>query len=261
MIITIFQKRVKKEINNLKSVKAFYVILRLIMIIIIFAAVTKLSVYITDVFAKGSFKYIWLFMHHTIQLIIIIAIMILPVWSKSMTDWGINAKNKEMTMRIIKKFSIGWIFCTLIYIMVSSWVYGYINLVDFEINSKNIIIYLLFESTIVGISEEIFFRGLIRGILYKDFNKKIKLGGFAVSGAGMIAAVLFAFAHIGVQLFPFAITHLDTIQVIIAFALGIFYEAVLEKTNSLLGPILAHNITDTWLSVLFIIIELIGKGI
>jgi membrane protease YdiL (CAAX protease family) len=46
-------------------------------------------------------------------------------------------------------------------------------------------------------------------------------------------------------------------QVFMAFALGIFYAVLRERTGSLLGPVLAHNISDGWLSILFILIQMI----
>lgn len=62
-------------------------------------------------------------------------------------------------------------------------------------------------------------------------RQKVKPPGFSITYAGIFSALFFA------------------------FALGIFYAAVREKTGSLLGPILAHNISDGWLSILYIIIQ------
>ncbi len=235
-------------------------ILVLFLAISLFFVVDKSATYIADLFLKGSFGYSWLFLHHTLQALIIMLIILLPFWSKSLSDWGINTKNWKLTLRILTKFTIGWIVFTTIYNLITSWLSGWPHLLNFYLTPKNIIIYLLFEATIVGISEELLFRGLIYGVLHKHFNKQVKLIGFSISQAGIISALLFGFAHIGIQYFPFSITYFNTMQLVIAVGLGLFYAALLEKTDSLIGPILAHNISDLWLSILFLGIEFFSKG-
>ena len=232
----------------------------LVIVILIFIAVTNITLYITDILLKGSFRYTWLFVNHSLQLIIVLGLMVLPIWLNKLSDWGINTNNKQLTFNIIKKFAIGWILFTTAYIALTSWINNWPYLLDFELNLKNALIYLLFESTIVGLSEEIFFRGFIYSILQKYFGKKIRIIRFSISQAGIITALIFAFAHIGFHIFPLSIISFDIMQFVMAFALGIFYAFILEKTGSLLGPILAHNISDLWLSILYIVIQLIAKG-
>lgn len=243
-----------------KKNNAWLKITALIIAIALFFIVDKSATYIADLFLKGSFGYSWLFLHHTLQVLIIILIMILPFWSRKLPAWGINIKNWDETLRILKQFTLGWIIFTSLYNLISNWLSGWPSVLNFPLTTKNVIIYLLFESTIVGISEELLFRGLIYRILHRHFDKQVKLIGFSISQAGIIAALLFGFAHIGIQYFPFAITYFDPMQLVIAVGLGIFYAVLLEKTDSLLGPILAHNISDLWLSILFLGIEYFTKG-
>ena len=226
---------------------------------ILFFLIDKAAVNLTDIPLAGSFGYTWLILHHLIQILLAIGIMALPWWHRSFSEWGVNLKNYHQTLTIIKKFTIGWIIGTTIFTLISQWLSGWPALLNFSLNIENILIYLFFESIIVGISEEIVFRGLVFGTLSPYFSKKVKMG-FSISYAGIISAIFFAIAHIGFQFFPFAITAFAPMQIFIAFALGIFYAVLREQTGSLLGPILAHNISDGWLSILYIMIQLIAHG-
>ena len=250
----------EKQIRESKGLNIF---LRSVMIIFLaflfFFMIDRLAIYLTDLVLAGSFGFTWLSLHHFIQIVIALAIMAIPGWHRSLSDWGLNLKNSDQTFKIIIKFSIGWIIGTTIFTLVSQWLTGWPPLLDFYFSIENILIYLIFESIIVGISEEIVFRGLVYGTLSSYFSKKVKLG-FTLSYAGIISALFFAIAHIGFQISPFAITAFAPMQIFIAFALGIFYTVLREKTGSLLGPILAHNISDGWLSILYIVIQLITHG-
>lgn len=243
-----------------KSKNIFLMFFYFFISILLFFTIDKAATYITDIFLAGSFGFTWLIVHHLFQIVFVLLLMLLPFWSKTFSDWGLNLNNKERTFDILKKFTIGWIICTTIYLIISSWLSGWPYLLNFTFTWKNAAIYLFFETVIVGISEELLFRGLIYGVLHKAFKQRIKLIGFSISLAGIISALIFAFAHIGFQLFPFQITAFSPMQFLMAFGLGIFYAVLLEKTDSLLGPILAHNISDAWLSILMIGIQLITRG-
>jgi membrane protease YdiL (CAAX protease family) len=233
----------------------------LLIAILLLITVSNLTLNITDFFLKGSFQYTWLFLNHALQLILVLGIMLLPIWSKKLSDWGVNVKNSAITFSLIKQFTIGWVVCTTLYIVISSWLSGWPYLLGFDLTVEKAVIYLLFEATIVGVAEELFFRGLVYGILINYFGEKITIKSFSISQAGIITAVLFAFAHTGIHIYPFTNFHIEPMQFLMALLLGIFYTVIFEKTGSLLGPILAHNIADVWLSILYIAVSLIANGI
>ena len=224
-----------------------------------FFLIDRLAIYLTDIFLAGSFGYTWLSIHHILQIFLAVAIMALPWWHRSLSDWGFNLKHSDQTLQILLRFSIGWILFSTLYIVVTEWLSGWPPLLGFPLTAENILIYLFFESILVGISEEIVFRRLVYGTLSPYFSRKVKIG-FSITYAGIISALFFALAHIGFQFFPFAITAFAPMQIFMAFALGLFYAVLREKTGSLLGPILAHNISDGWLSILYIIIQSLTTG-
>ena len=249
--------------NEMKEIKNKYAVITKVIIFffafLLFFLIDKAAIFLTDLPLAGSFGYTWLIFHHFIQIMLAIGIMALPWWHRSFSEWGLNLKNYHQTFATIKKFTIGWIIGTTIFTLISQWLSGWPALLNFSLNIENILIYLFFESIIVGISEEIVFRGLVYGALAPYFSKKVRIG-FSISYAGIISAVFFAIAHIGFNLFPFSITAFAPMQIFIAFTLGLFYAVLREQTGSLLGPILAHNISDGWLSILYIVIQLITQG-
>jgi len=250
----------EKKMRSPKAVNfALMSVLIFFLAFFFFFLIDRAAIYLTDLVLAGSFGFTWLSLHHIIQIMMAVAIMALPGWHRSLSEWGLNFKNSDETRKIILKFTIGWIIGTTIFTLVTQWLSGWPELLAFNLSIENILIYLLFESVIVGISEEIVFRGLVYGTLSPYFSKKVKIG-FSISYAGIISALFFAIAHVGFQFFPFAITTFAPIQVFIAFALGLFYAVLREKTGSLLGPVLAHNISDGWLSILYIVIQLITQG-
>ena len=220
--------------------------------------IDRAAILLADIFLAGSFKYTWLMAHHGIQIVLALAVMALPLWGRRFSDWGLNLKNSPETINLLVKFTLGWVLFTTIFTLVSQWLLGWPPLLDFTLNFENILIYLVFESIVVGVSEELVFRGLVFGVLEPIYRKEIRFPGFTLSLAGVITALFFALAHIGFQLSPFAITAFAPVQIFMAFALGIFYAVMRERTGSLLGPILAHNISDGWLSILYIVIQQIA---
>jgi membrane protease YdiL (CAAX protease family) len=109
---------------------------------------------------------------------------------------------------------------------------------------QNIIGYYSFEAFLSGTCEEPLFRGFVITVLALSWKSKIKLGKTEFTAAGIIAAFLFAFAHISYSIFPFHIYQLNILQLIFAFGLGLLYAVTFQKTESLLTPILLHNLSN-----------------
>jgi membrane protease YdiL (CAAX protease family) len=81
-------------------------------------------------------------------------------------------------------------------------------------------------------------------ILALSWKNKVKLGKTEFTAAGTIATLLFAFAHISLNIFPFQIYQFNILQLVFAFGLGLLYAVVFQKTKSLLIPILLHNLSN-----------------
>jgi membrane protease YdiL (CAAX protease family) len=71
---------------------------------------------------------------------------------------------------------------------------------------------------------------------------KLRVGRFNMNWAGIIVALIFALLHatnFDVRAWPLALG-----QQIYAFALGVLYAYWLEKSQSILAPIVGHNVGD-----------------
>jgi len=127
----------------------------------------------------------------------------------------------------------------------------------FPLTPGNIHGWLFFEGVYVGPTEEIPFRALLVTYLAATMPGKLRLGRFNMNWAGIIVAVIFALLHANnfdTRHWPEAMG-----QQIYAFALGVLYAYWLEKSRSVVAPIIGHNVSDVveylilfaWLGVLW----------
>lgn len=98
---------------------------------------------------------------------------------------------------------------------------------------------LLFSWVVVGLSEEIVFRGFFQTALARFWHGTVTVLGVQVPVAGLWAAFVFTIAHIS-----FRTMSADPRQLILAFVLGVYYAVAYYRTDSLLAPVVAHNAVD-----------------
>lgn len=186
----------------------------------------------------------WDYLHHFLQMAFAFIIMLLWIRRKPLKEWGFNLNEARWSLRTFGIFSVGYAIFLPLGTFITQWLSGWPPLIDYPPSWNNFLDNLLFSSTMPGISEEILFRALVMGILSRSWQGKIKATNFEISHPNIIAAIIFAGAHVGFTLLPFQITYLNVMQIIFALVLGILYGVVLDKSKSLLGPILLHNASD-----------------
>lgn len=91
-----------------------------------------------------------------------------------------------------------------------------------------------------GLAEETIFRGLLVGFLVVLVPGRIRAGRFDVPVAAVIVALLFALAHW--QSFRVNPFHMAAAQQLYAFVWGLIYVWLMERSRSLLAPIVAHGL-------------------
>lgn len=91
-----------------------------------------------------------------------------------------------------------------------------------------------------GLGEETIFRGLLVGMLVVLTPGRIRLGRFEIPIAGVFVALLFGLAHY--QSFSHSPLHLAIAQQVYAFAWGVTYVWLMERSKSLVAPIVAHGV-------------------
>jgi len=93
-----------------------------------------------------------------------------------------------------------------------------------------------------GVCEEPIFRGLLVGLLTALAPGRVRVGRVDLPVAGVLVALLFGAAHYETFLvdpLPLAIA-----QQLYAFAFGLVYVWLMERSRSLLAPVVAHGVGD-----------------
>ena len=112
----------------------------------------------------------------------------------------------------------------------------------FPLTATNVAGWLFFEGVYVGPTEEVPFRALLVTYLAATMPGRLRLGRFEMNWAGVIVALLFALLHaanFNLRAWPLALG-----QQFYAFALGVLYAYWLEKSKSVVAPIIGHNVGD-----------------
>jgi uncharacterized protein len=112
----------------------------------------------------------------------------------------------------------------------------------FPLTATNVVGWLFFEGVYVGPTEEIPFRALLVTYLAATMPGRLRLGRFEMNWAGVIVALIFALLHatnFNLRAWPVALG-----QQVYAFALGVLYAFWLEKSKSVVAPIIGHNAGD-----------------
>jgi membrane protease YdiL (CAAX protease family) len=117
---------------------------------------------------------------------------------------------------------------------------------------------MFFEAAYVGPTEEIPFRALLVTYLINTMPGRLRIGRWNMQWAGIIVAVLFALLHasnFSLRAWPLALG-----QQFYAFALGVLYAYWLEKSGSIVAPIIGHNVSDgVEYAILFAWVAIAGR--
>ena len=189
-------------------------------------------------------KFMWGIVHHIIQALI--PIFVILIWKKDFfKDWGLKWGNKPLGWKWVGWFTLVWIF---VYVGINTYNFLTNNIPEayYDItNTRNFLGELFFRGFIVGPSEEILFRSFpIVLLLTAGFTKRTDIFSFVITYAGIIAAVLFALAHIGFNFYPFEIYHFNLVQIVTSLGFGLLYSIVFHQTKSIYYPMIIHSISD-----------------
>jgi len=175
--------------------------------------------------------------HVIIFFIILVVLYLLP---GRLAEWGVNLGHWQtsLTLGIILGLTIGVVFSLFSHgTNITHWsVTGVIT----QLKDKQNLVHLLSQIFLIGLSEELFFRGLLVTYLMKQYS--VNLIGLHI--AVIIVSVMFASVHfykllLGAKfgkILPFVIG-------------GFFYGLVLgwlyQETGSLIGPVALHNLGNS----------------
>jgi membrane protease YdiL (CAAX protease family) len=131
----------------------------------------------------------------------------------------------------LRRWLPAWTIVLVIAVTIEVLTFQRISLAGFTYLS--IVMNLLFSGVIVGISEEFVFRGQIQTGLNNSVKKTVKLGKRSIRLGTILAALVFAALHVA-----------DIYSVPFAFVFGIVVGYYYDKTNSIWGAVIIHNIID-----------------
>lgn len=184
----------------------------------------------------------WLYLQHSGQLLIALALIAALKYTVVPADYGLHLPRGKTY--ILPAIMWGTFFGALMTVVDYAP-----NIVahtrpdaGFPLTSANIWGWLTFEGLYVGPTEEIPFRALLVTYLATTMPGKLRVGRFEINWAGVLAAIIFALMHASsfdTRAWPQALG-----QQLYAFALGVLYAYWLEKSRSIVAPIIGHNFSD-----------------
>lgn len=93
-----------------------------------------------------------------------------------------------------------------------------------------------------GPCEEIVFRGVLVGMLTVLVPGRVRVGRLDLPFSGVVVAVMFCAAHL--QTFLVGPLYEAIVQQLCAFTFGLIYVWLMERSRSLLAPMIAHGVGD-----------------
>ncbi len=185
----------------------------------------------------GAFA--WISVHHVVQALIVLAIMI-PIARTREIDFGFGWGDRAVGFRFVRVFSLfflGYVVVSMVIVLAARTFQTF----PYPMTARNIAGQLAFQLLLSGPSEELIFRAFAITMLARVVKGGLFNG--KVSGANIIAAVMFGLAHVGVSLSPFALTYHPG-QVVYSIGLGIVYGICFERSRSMYYPIMLHSISN-----------------
>lgn len=180
---------------------------------------------------------------HFVLISIVIAVMFLLPGGP--LKWGLNLNNWQigLFLGIISGFTFGVLFSLFSHGM-NTLAWSFAKLIT-QIKNKEIIIHLIAQLFLIGLSEELFFRGILVTYFMRHFYMKIIGIHIGVVIVSIIGASLQFY-----KLF-FGTTFTVVLPLFIgAFIYFVFLGWLYQKTGSILGSIITHNFGN---SLLFLI--------
>jgi hypothetical protein len=183
----------------------------------------------------------WLYLHHFFQLLLaLIGIAIMKRFVPA--DYGLHwpAEKTYIGPAILWGVFFGVLMTLVDY--APQLLAQQTPTLGYELTAPSVWGWLIFEGVYVGPTEEIPFRALAVTYLAATMPGSVHVGRFAMNWAGVIVALVFALLHASNFMhrpWPIALG-----QQVYAFALGVLYAYWLEKSRSVVAPIVGHNVGD-----------------
>lgn len=194
----------------------------------------------------------WLYAQHGVQFVLALVAIGVMKWLVP-ADYGLHAPEDKSYVGVAILWGLFFgVLMTVVDYLPNILAHTAPRL-GYPLTTANVAGWLGFEGLYVGPTEEILFRSLLVTYLAATMPGKVHVGRFAMNGAGIVVAAIFALAHFG-SFFSDPFWSASG-QFVYAFALGVLYAYWLEKSGSILAPIVGHNVSDvTEYALLFLMV-------
>jgi membrane protease YdiL (CAAX protease family) len=183
----------------------------------------------------------WLYAHHGLQLLLgLAAIGVVKLFVPG--DYGLHWPRARSCIPSALLWGAIWGIVMTVIDYAPQLLSHTRPTLDYPLTPPNVFGWLFFEGVYVGPAEEIPFRSLLVTYLAITMPGRIRLGRLEMNSAGVIVALIFALLHAGnfaSRPWPLALG-----QQLYAFVMGVQYAYFLEKSRSVVAPMIAHNASD-----------------
>ena len=170
------------------------------------------------------------------------------IMHNSIAEMGFNRKNIKLTLRILAGFVPIWLLIVILFYVIGLNCFnGFDGLISHYFVKDRLVMQkdLIIGCFLAGIGEEPLFRGFVVTFLVAVITRSVGVGKVKIPLVALISGLLFMLSHVEYQIMPFKIIYADGIQLGTTFLLGTFWAIMFMRTQSLIGPIIAHMSANT----------------
>lgn len=150
---------------------------------------------------------------------------------------GVTARSAGVTLRQRRGSLPGVVICTVM-MCALAWGFEALAADGSDLSPER----LLYQATMPGLDEELFFRGLLLALLARAFEDRWNLAGAPIGPAALAITFLFGAGH-GLAVVDGAL-HFDWTSFAITGALGFGLVWLRQRTGSLVAPVAVHNLLN-----------------
>lgn len=187
--------------------------------------------------------WIQLYATHAWMLVAALALIVLAGGSQWRHWSGLNFDQLRLSLRIVGWFSLAMLgFFAVLH--VSLVLLGQPWPLELALTPLDIAGFLLFQLLVSGLTEEIWFRGLIQSFLGVYWTGTWRVGRLNVPAVVVLSALFFGLAHVNFTLWPLHLDSFNPVNAVAQVGFGAFYAWARYRTGSVLAPILTHGIAN-----------------
>jgi membrane protease YdiL (CAAX protease family) len=183
----------------------------------------------------------WLYAQHGVQMVLALIVIAAMKWLVP-ADYGLHAPRGKSYVGAAVLWGLFFGISMTLLDHLPELIAHTAPKLDYPLTTRNVLGWLGFEGIYVGPTEEILFRSLLVTFLAATMPGKLRLGRYDMNVAGVVVAAIFALAHLGS--FFDSPWWMALAQQVYAFAIGVLYAYWLEKSKSVLAPVIGHNVAD-----------------